>query len=101
MPMFKKIHWSQGVDAGGLSSAFVDIIISNTNPTVKNYSVLLKEMHRTFPQASEEEVWCGMINDKGRFDGYTIISWRAQKLLKADYQEWEGRSGHAEYLYPF
>jgi hypothetical protein len=101
MLTYKYIHWRDDMPKNEQGERFANIHLlkGNCEVSVKDFCKMAEEVRETFPQATNDEVFCGKVISSTFVQGFFMAIFN-EYIPEGDYPDWiQTKSGRAEYTW--
>ncbi len=88
----KHIYWRKDMSSSGKGKMFanVHLLVGYCPTTIAYFQALAEELRKTFPEAKDEDLYCGQVTKSHSVDGFTLLRWNAE----IDKKEYKGFASH-------
>ncbi len=97
--MVKRIYWLDGKTKNeGTQLASVHVLVGYSQGSIDDYMSMAATLRETFPQATNDKLFCSKVIKSSSVNGFTILVWTAE-IPKQEYPGWYESTGNPEYCW--
>ena len=83
----------------GETFAHVHLLVGYNQGTIADFQAMVTKLRKTFPEAPNDQIYCGKITTSRFYKGFSIVSWNAY-IPEGDYLGWDQiTGGNMEYFW--